>query len=532
MPQFANAAALERTESLKESTESSSPADNGDSNTTHKKLLFLCYCLCAVDYGCLETMVASLFSDVSEQLGTSELQMSYIVLGRALSYIFSTFIAAFVIDKFRESHRYYGIILILGAVATVMIPFTSIYAVQMFLWGMTGFVHGTIDTALPVYAYRGWDEGGAIKYVTFLAIKGATNTFTPLIIQFSMSILGEYKYALFAIACNAIIAGTLALCLKTPRHDALRSNQAAMRWQGSERDPATVLQELAVHSKLKNAVAFLWCSLYIMHGLVQSGTLTHATIYCTEYLGIDAGIGRFLISMYCGGQLVFRILIAVAPSCIQKVISTTKFMIRYLSVMVVAVTCLTATWLFVPIQYKLPTLYAVFPVMGFVIGGIGPYAVRLVESITPINGTISCLFMMFCGAGDFLIVFANGELIQKYGAGIQPAAISMYSALVIPILALTIWCHRRYQRIQTRIVNYSTVSQLEMESPSAVIERKATPYHKVEEFSGTKTTTLELQLDAEGSNRSSISVHSVSSVHSEMDQFLEPERVEVAVISE
>merc|ERR1719361_1450959 len=492
MPQFANAAALERTESLKESTESSSPADNGDSNTTHKKLLFLCYCLCAVDYGCLETMVASLFSDVSEQLGTSELQMSYIVLGRALSYIFSTFIAAFVIDKFRESHRYYGMVLILGAVATVMIPFTSIYAVQMCLWGMTGFVHGTIDTALPVYAYRGWDEGGAIKYVTFLAIKGATNTFTPLIIQFSVSVLGEYKYALFAIALNAVAAGVLALCLKTPQHDVLRSIKAAM--QESNRDPTTVLQQLKVHSKLKNTVAFLWCSLYIMHGLVQSGTLTYATVYCTEYLGIDEGIGRFLIAMYCGGQLIFRILIAVAPKSIQRTISTTNYMIRYLSVMVVIVTCLTATWLFMPFEYKLHTLYVVFPVMGFVIGGIGPYAVRLVESITPVNGTISCLFMMFWGAGDFFIVFANGELIEKYGAMIQPAAISMYSALVIPILALTIWCHRRYQRIQTRIVNYKSVS-CGAESPShSAIDVKTPyptihqPYQEVKEHSGTKTT--------------------------------------------
>merc|ERR1719414_1460860 len=128
MTQFQKVAAIEDTVK---------PSNGQSSTTTHTKLLFLCYCLGAVDYGCLETMVASLFSDVSEQLGTSELQMSYIVLGRALSYIFSTFIAAFVMDKFRESHRYYGSVLILGAVATMMIPFTSMYALQMCLWGMT-----------------------------------------------------------------------------------------------------------------------------------------------------------------------------------------------------------------------------------------------------------------------------------------------------------------------------------------------------------------------------------------------------------
>jgi len=189
-----------------------------------------------------------------------------------------------------------------------------------------------------------------------------------------------------------------------------------------------------------------------------------------------------------------------------------------------------------PIQYKLHTLYVVFPVMGFTIGGIGPYAVRLVESITPVNGTISCLFMMFCGAGDFFIVFANGELIEKYGAMIQPAAISIYSACVIPVLALTIYLYRRYQRIQTRIVNYKSVS-CGAESPSqSAIDVKTPypktyqPYQEVKEQSGTKTSP---ELIDEGSNRSCGSSITVSSVASEMGVFLEPvECVDVAVISE
>merc|ERR1719216_511026 len=309
----------------------------------------------------------------------------------------------------------------------------------------------------------------------------------------------------------------------------MRSIKAAAQGHESLGNQITILEKLKVHSKLKNTVVFLWCSLFFMHAVVSSGSLTHVTVYCTEYLDIDGAIGRCLISMLCGGQLIFRILIAVAPKSIQKTISTTNYMIRYLSVMVVVVTCLTATWLFMPFEYKLHTLYVVFPVMGFVIGGIGPYAVRLVESITLVNGTISCLFMMFCGAGDFFIVFANGELIEKYGAMIQPAAISIYSACVIPVLALTICLYRRYQRIQTRIVNYKSVS-CGADSPSAIDVTTVTPYHQVDEQSCSKTTP-EL-IDVQGSNRSRVSSTTVSSVASEMDEFLEcVECVDVAVIS-
>lgn len=121
------------------------------------------------------------------------------------------------------------------------------------------------------------------------------------------------------------------------------------------------------------------------------------------------------------------------------------------SFMVVMMTITTAVWLFIPLEYKLYTLWIVFPVSGFVIGGmfqyqsinimnsyrsrlivcplllriqncsgIGPYAVRLVESVTPVTGVISCIFMAFCGAGDFLVVLVNGKLIQIYGAQVRP----------------------------------------------------------------------------------------------------------------
>jgi len=426
--------------------------DSEQHSDMHKRWLFICYCLGGVNYGCLETMISSLFSDITQQLHISELETSYIVLGRAFSYIVSTFVAAFVMDRFHASHRYYAAVLIVAAMSTVLIPFSKQYSVHIVLWAMTGYAHGTLDTCLPVYAYRAWTESGSIKYVTFLATKGLTNVTTPLLIQFCVITFGTYSYAVFTIAVGGMAGGVMALCLQTPQHDSLRSIQAAIRRRSSTRESVDVQQDLAVHNKLKNTVVMLLCTQYIMHGVVQSGTLTHATVYCSEYLGVSNGIGRFLISMYCGGQLAFRLLHSVVPPSVQIVLNSVDYMIRYLSWMVVTVACLSAVWLFIPIEYKLFTLYLVFPVMGFVIGGIGPYSVRLVESITPVSGTISCLFMMFCGAGDFLIVLVNGELIQYYGARVQPASISAYCLFGIPVFALTFFLYRKYQYLQDDIV--------------------------------------------------------------------------------
>lgn len=265
----------------------------------------------------------------------------------------------------------------------------------------------------------------------------------------------------------------MALCLDTPQHDEMRSIQAAMaKSSATKRKSAEMVQqELAVHNKLKYGVVALWCIMYSLFGYVQSGSVTHISVYCSEYLGLSSGTARYLISMYSAGQLAFRTLITIAPKSLKTRIEATGFMMWYLMVMTMTLACLTAIWLLMPFEMKLNTLYLVFPALGFVIGGLTPYVVHLVESVTPVSGTISCILMMMYGAGDFLIVFVNGELIQKFGAMIQPAAISGYCLLMIPLLALTMVLHRRYQRIQKEIISYDCVpKELEPLSPRLLRE--------------------------------------------------------------
>jgi len=63
--------------------------------------------------------------------------------------------------------------------------------------------------------------------------------------------------------------------------------------------------------------------------------------------------------------------------------------------------------------------------------------------------------MLMFASGDFLIVFVNGELIEHYGAMIQPAAICSYCILMTLLLALTMFLHRRYQQIRAEIMLHS-----------------------------------------------------------------------------
>lgn len=122
----------------------------------NKNLLSMCYCIIAVFNGCQEVLPSALFSDISKQLGTSELQTSYIFMIRNVSYIASTFIAALVIDKCYSSHQYYAVVLIFGAAATALIPFCSQYFVQCGLFAVTGMSLATMDTFCPGLVYNNY----------------------------------------------------------------------------------------------------------------------------------------------------------------------------------------------------------------------------------------------------------------------------------------------------------------------------------------------------------------------------------------
>merc|ERR1719150_3152515 len=95
----------------------------------------------------------------------------------------------------------------------------------------------------------------------------------------------------------------------------------------SNRNAKEVEQELAVHDRLKFVVVALWCILYSAYGLVQSGSLTHISVYCTEYLHRSTTISRYLISLYGAGLLICRVLISIVPNLLQKVISSNSYRI-------------------------------------------------------------------------------------------------------------------------------------------------------------------------------------------------------------
>merc|ERR1712087_561083 len=221
----------------------------------------------------------------------------------------------------------------------------------------------------------------------------------------------------------------------------------------SNRDAKDVQKALTASVGLKRAVVFCLSLLSVLYGVVQSGGIVHITVYCQQTLSVSPGFGRYLISTFNGGALFYRCMVLLPNGKIKDYLKSTEFAKRYLTVMIGTVCGMLLVWIVVPMEWKLFALFPLFAIMGVVISGFWPYVIRLVESVTPYSGSISCVVIMFYGIGDTLIVMANGELIEIYGAWIQPVPILVACLCGCPILALTLFLYKKYIHIQEMAIS-------------------------------------------------------------------------------
>ena len=238
------------------------------------------------------------------------------------------------------------------------------------------------------------------------------------------------------------------LVIELVTSECCRSINAALETSESPKSAEEVEEELSEHNALKNVVVICISVIMILHGIVQSGVLVHITVYCQEYLGVSPGFGRYLISCYAGGQLLYRAVVIVSRGKMEEIMNTTGFAQTFLMTMLVTFCVALLMWIVVPFDYKLVMLFPVFVVLGVAMGGFWPYVIKLTESITPVSGTISCVCIMLFGVGDTFIIFFNGELIEVYGAVMQPVPISISCLIGIPFLGFMLFLYRRYIKCQ------------------------------------------------------------------------------------
>jgi len=281
-----------------------------ESRRNNKNLLFLCYVLGSICYGGFDAFPGAIFSQLIKQLDVDELRIGILFSLRSIGYISSCIVTGISLDKYENTHKLNAIILLCGGAASSFIPFTNVMCIQYILWLIIGFAFGHIETILPVYIYRAYRGNPDQKLNVILVIYGLTKTFVPLIIQISISIFDTYANGIFLISIFTFLFSVCSFYLNTPKHDKLRSIQKEIERTGSLRDAQDVISDLEgekCETVIRNGFVCILSLVYFLFQSIQSGLIIFVTLFCTNYLNIDAKFGRYLISTYFSGQLLYRI---------------------------------------------------------------------------------------------------------------------------------------------------------------------------------------------------------------------------------
>ena len=180
--------------------------------------------------------------------------------------------------------------------------------------------------------------------------------------------------------------------------------------------------------------------------MIQAAMVMFITSYCKDYLDLEY-VGRYLISCYYCGQLLYRLIRSVLCNRIKEKLQASEFF-AFCNLMMAYVFCAICITIWVIFASNLREyaglLFAVFGLIGFVNSGTIPIMHQLCESITPISGKISCIFTLCLGGGEALIITFIGWAAGKYTIEIQPYPAFILCCLQLFVLSAIIKLYRYY----------------------------------------------------------------------------------------
>eukprot|EP01084_Bolivina_argentea_P020497 38117_1 len=445
-------------------TESKDKVD-ADSKPSHKHLFMLIYGLLFTFEGVV-CVPNAMYIDIQNALNTSTGTVSWMFSIMAMCGVASSLLSGLILDKFKETHRYLALVVIIGIIAILSIPFamTINVPVMCVVFGLIGYCDAAILTCVPVFIFRAFPTTG--RHVFFIAC--TTNSITwivlPIAIQVSIDAAGHYYYPLISVCAIGLFAVCTSLCLPTPQHDELRAirrkvselpasppsydspeTQSPTAKESTEIDMQMDIERLArkvsmrlndnlKYGKIKKLLVSICVAALLLHENVECGCLAFITVYCVQYLNVNARYGRYLISTYYFAVVGYRLMKEAIDKLGQnKSINVSQ---KYAVTIGFVFRLLTLAVLWQVFGDNLVILFVVFALMGFAGSPSPPGLVHWGESIMPMNGFVSGLFFVAYQGGIAIITPICGLLIDQYSAAVLPLILTVPAAIGS---LLTVW---------------------------------------------------------------------------------------------
>ena len=425
------------------------------------QMLYLCaYCCLVITLGFIETFHSAIFVELEHQLQTDAVTIASLFTAKSITFGVSAILCAFVLDSYAETHRFVSLNLCLCALSITVVPWIH-YPIPMFIMFIfIGISWGTINVCYPVYIYRAFPNSQQRMLYIAMTIYGISKTVLPLIIQLSITMTGSYRYALYLISSVAMFTALILLILPTPQHDdnrTLKKERGVYNRLGTD-SPTTEQESIARYADALNGdkqhivtqrvLIVLLQLILVSFFATQSGLVNFIVLYCDQYLNIGESMGRFMISGYFGGQLLYRLLVAVMVGDRLKSHWTPS---RTLTVGFIGMN-LFLVW-FVLFDRNVTVIWTVYIGCGFISSAVFPDVVKWGELMTPISGTLSCLFTESEAISDAVMVFVVGELISgPLSVNILPIPVLICGVFGIFVVVISVLLYRSYSVNKEKVI--------------------------------------------------------------------------------
>ena len=418
--------------------------------------------------GFVETFHSAIFVELESQLQTNTATIASLITVKSIAFGISAVIYAIILDSCVKTHRIVALLLCLSATSIATVPWINDPIPMFIVFILIGISWGTINVCYPVYIYRAFPNSQQRMFYIAMTIYGISKTVLPLIIQLSVTMTGSYQYALYLISFVAMFTAIILLILPTPLHDANRtlkrdiSKSLHGATETNEKSIASFADALKAdkqHIVTQRILIVLLMMILASFFATQSGLVNFIVLYCDQYLNIGESMGRLMLSVYYGGQLLYRLLVVMVVGERLKSHWTPT---RTLTVGLIGMNLFLVS--FALFDRNVTVILTVYIGAGFISSPVFPDVVKWCELMIPVSGLLSCLFTNSHGMSDAVMVFVVGELISgPLSVDILPIPVLICCTFGVIVVVASVLLYQRYKGHKERVIKEIHCRQREVD---------------------------------------------------------------------
>jgi FHS family Na+ dependent glucose MFS transporter 1 len=380
-----------------------------DQQSNHSKKLYLVYFLSFIFLGSAAAALGPALLQLSRQTGTALDRLSLIFPFRAGSYLFGSWLAGRLYDKF-TGHRVLRVGLIGLGVTIAVTPYLEELTILLAVLLGMGLSMGLVDVGCNTLMLRAVRDNSAAKMNSLHFFYGVGSFFSPLILAAAIEFSGDLQWGFSSLALLSIIILLFLAGLRTP--------------DNHEADDLDLAADKRVHKLWVVLIAVL----FFFYVGMEVGFGNWVATYAVKMQFAGETQAAVLTSVFYGAYTFGR-LISIPTS---TVIRPQRLLLGSYSGAVISLV------LIVTLSKYAFVIWIGAVLLGLCLAAVFPTMLSWAGMIMPVSAKTTSWFFVTGGLGAVTIPWIIGQFVESSPPIIIPSVILGISLFALAIFSLTL----------------------------------------------------------------------------------------------